>query len=110
MSFGGINAPCDTPVQPVRSHPRSAKSVSGSETDRAKRLPPDVPETLTLSISRRPVAIKALSPRYLADDHYQRRLRQKARATATLSHPAIATVYALEEFDRTLYLVCDYVP
>jgi serine/threonine-protein kinase len=45
----------------------------------------------------------------LADDHYRRRLRQEARAAATLSHPAIATVYALEEFDGALYLVCEYV-
>jgi serine/threonine protein kinase len=58
----------------------------------------------------RPVAIKALSPRYLSDDHCRRRLRQEARAAATLSHPAIATVYALEEFDGALYLVCEYVP
>ncbi len=57
----------------------------------------------------RPVAIKALPPRYLADDHYRRRLRQEARAAATLSHPAIATVYTLEEFDGALYLVCEYV-
>jgi hypothetical protein len=59
---------------------------------------------------RRPVAIKALSPRYLEDEHRRRRLRREAQAAATLSHPGIATVYALEEFDGALYLVCEYVP
>lgn len=58
----------------------------------------------------RRVAIKALSSRSLGDDHTRRRIQQEARAAARLSHPAIATVYALEEFDGALYLVCEYVP
>lgn len=57
----------------------------------------------------RPVAIKALSPLYLTDDHARHRLRREAQAAAALTHPAIATVYALEEFDGAPYLVCEYV-
>ena len=37
-------------------------------------------------------------------------MRQEARAAAALSHPGIATVYALEEIDDQLYLACEYVP
>jgi len=38
------------------------------------------------------------------------RLRHEARAAAALSHPGIATVYALEEIDDELYLASEYVP
>ena len=38
------------------------------------------------------------------------RLRFEARAAAGLSHPNIATVYALEELDGELCIVGDYVP
>jgi len=57
----------------------------------------------------RSVAVKALSPLYLTDDHARQRLQREAQAAAALTHPAIATVYALEEFDGAPYLVCEYV-
>jgi len=38
------------------------------------------------------------------------RLRREALAAAALSHPGIATVFALEEFDGRLCLVQEYVP
>ena len=58
---------------------------------------------------QRPVAIKALPPAYTRDTRLRARLRREARAAAALVHPGIATVFALEEFDDDLYLVCEYV-
>ena len=59
---------------------------------------------------RRPVAIKALPPAFTHDRQLRERLRREAMAAAALSHPGIATVFALEEFDDQLYLVCEHVP
>lgn len=58
----------------------------------------------------RPVAIKALPPAYSGDAVLRARLRREATSAAALSHPGIATVYALEELERQLYLVYEYVP
>ena len=57
----------------------------------------------------RSVAVKALAREFTRDDQRRRRLRREARAAAALSHPGIATVYALEEFDDNLYIVSEYV-
>jgi len=57
----------------------------------------------------RQVAIKALAPRHTSDPQHRERLRREARIAATLSHPAIATVYALEEHAGNLYIICEYV-
>ena len=59
-------------------------------------------------LSRR-VALKAIAPGFQADSGRRERLRQEARAAAALSHPGIATVYAIEEIDDELYLACEYV-
>ena len=58
---------------------------------------------------RRPVAIKALPSDFTHDERSRERLRREAMAAASLSHPNIATVFALEEFDGLLYLVGEYV-
>ena len=60
-------------------------------------------------LSRR-VALKALAPGLSRDPGRRERLRQEARAAAALSHPGIATIYALEEIDDALYLACEFVP
>lgn len=60
-------------------------------------------------LSRR-VALKALAPALVEDPARRERLRLEARTAASLSHPGIATVYALEEIDRQLFLACEYVP
>jgi serine/threonine protein kinase len=57
----------------------------------------------------RPVAIKALSGQYLKDPQQRERLRREARAAARLSHPGIATVYALEEAGNDIFIVSEYV-
>lgn len=59
---------------------------------------------------RRPVAIKALSPAFTHDGRMRARLRREAMAAAALSHPGVATVFALEEFEEQLYLVQEFVP
>ena len=57
----------------------------------------------------RPVALKALTPEFTRDPIRRERLRLEARAAAKLSHPAIATVFALEEIDGELYIVSELV-
>jgi serine/threonine protein kinase len=58
----------------------------------------------------RTVAVKALNPQFSQSLDLRERLRHEARTAAALSHPGIATVYALEEINGELYLVCEYVP
>ena len=57
----------------------------------------------------RPVAIKALPPEFIHDDRFRARLKREAMAAAALSHPGIATIFTLEEFDGHLYLIREYV-
>jgi eukaryotic-like serine/threonine-protein kinase len=57
----------------------------------------------------RQVAIKMLAPKYTRDAQQRERLRREARAVASLSHPGIATVYSLEEYGDSLYMVSEYV-
>ena len=56
----------------------------------------------------RRVAIKALASHLVRDRRSRERLRREAKAAAALSHPGIATVFALEEFDDHLYIVYEY--
>jgi hypothetical protein len=58
---------------------------------------------------RRSVALKALTPEYTRDPLRRERLTREARAAAALSHPAIATVFALEDIDGELYIVSELV-
>jgi hypothetical protein len=57
----------------------------------------------------RQVALKALTPEFTGDPARRERLRREARAAASLTHPAIATVYALEELEGHLYIVSELV-
>lgn len=60
-------------------------------------------------LSRR-VALKAVAPGLGRDPVHVERLWREARAAAALSHPGIATVYAVEEIAGELYLACEFVP
>jgi hypothetical protein len=57
----------------------------------------------------RSVAVKALTPEYIRDPMRRERLTREARAAASLSHPAIATIFALEEIDGELYIISELV-
>ncbi len=57
----------------------------------------------------RQVALKVLPPDWSDDPHRRARLRLEARAAATLSHPGIATVYALDDIDGHLCIVGEYI-
>jgi serine/threonine protein kinase len=57
----------------------------------------------------RTVALKALAPHLLRDPAQRERLRREARSAASLTHPGICTVYALEEIDGDLYIATEFV-
>jgi serine/threonine protein kinase len=57
----------------------------------------------------RPVALKALPPEFARDPRRRERLTREARAAAALSHPAIATIFALEEIEGHLYIASELV-
>ena len=58
---------------------------------------------------RRTVALKALPSEYTRDPARRERLKREAIAAAALSHPSVATVFALEEIDGDLYIVSELV-
>ncbi len=58
---------------------------------------------------RRTVAFKALPAEYTRDPLRRERLTREARAAAALLHPAIATIFALEEIDGELYITSELV-
>jgi tRNA A-37 threonylcarbamoyl transferase component Bud32 len=57
----------------------------------------------------RKVALKSLPPHLFRDERMRARLRKEAVAAGALSHPSIATIYALEEIDDQLYIAAEYV-
>src|SRR5262245_15346999 len=57
----------------------------------------------------RRVALKSLPASVSTSPEMRQRLRREARAAATISHPGVAVVYALEEFDDHLFIASEYV-
>ena len=55
------------------------------------------------------VAIKVLPNALRQDPERLARLRREAQAAASLKHPDIATIHALEEADDVLFIVMEYV-
>jgi eukaryotic-like serine/threonine-protein kinase len=58
----------------------------------------------------RNVAIKAIPAEYASDPVRLGRLEREARALASLSHPAIATVFGLEDHGGSRYIIMEFVP
>ena len=57
----------------------------------------------------RRVALKSLPASVASSPELRQRLRREARAAATISHPGVAVVYALEEIDDHLFIASEYV-
>jgi serine/threonine-protein kinase len=58
----------------------------------------------------RTVAIKVLHPKYVADEHVQKRFLQEAQAASQLSHPNTITIYDFGQTGEDLYfIVMEYV-
>lgn len=58
---------------------------------------------------KRKVALKFLPRHISADPTERQRFRLEAQAVASLSHPNIAQVYAIEELDDALFIVMEYI-
>ena len=57
----------------------------------------------------RPVAMKVMSPQFVADPTFSARFLREARLCARLSHPNIIPVYDVGEHDGAHYLAMEYV-
>src|SRR5258705_9748128 len=57
----------------------------------------------------RRVALRALPPVHAADAALRERLRREAPGAATIGHPAVAPVYALEEIDGRLFIASEFI-
>lgn len=57
----------------------------------------------------RSVAVKLLKPELTANPDRLRRFFQEARSAAAVTHPAIAQIYDVGEFDATTFIVMEYV-
>lgn len=57
----------------------------------------------------RMVALKALPPSLVDDPSQRERLRREARAAASLTHPGICTIYALEELGADVFIAAEYI-
>jgi predicted Ser/Thr protein kinase len=55
------------------------------------------------------VALKSLPSALSMQPDLRQRLRREARAAATISHPSVAIVYALEEVNDHLFIASEYV-
>jgi serine/threonine protein kinase/Flp pilus assembly protein TadD len=58
---------------------------------------------------RRVVALKVLAPAALGDEARERRLLREARAAATVSHPAIATIYEVGTDAGIVFIAMEHV-
>ncbi len=57
----------------------------------------------------RPVAIKAISAQFTNDEVKLARFEREAKLLASLNHPRIGAIYALEEYQGARYLVLELI-
>src|SRR4051812_17271873 len=57
----------------------------------------------------RTVAVKLLRAEIAGDEEWKARFLREARTAARLSHPNIATIYAIDQADERLYIAMEYV-
>src|SRR3954468_1488919 len=57
----------------------------------------------------RTVAVKLLRAEIAGDEEWKARFLREARTAARLSHPNIATIYAIDQADDRLYIAMEYV-
>jgi serine/threonine protein kinase/tetratricopeptide (TPR) repeat protein len=57
----------------------------------------------------RKVAIKFLPHHISGNSDERKRFEIEAKAAASLNHPNIATIYAIEEYDNELFIVMEYI-
>jgi serine/threonine-protein kinase len=55
------------------------------------------------------VAIKFLPRQIAANSEERERFRVEAKAAASLNHPNIATIHAIEEYDGEMFIVMEYI-
>jgi serine/threonine protein kinase len=58
---------------------------------------------------QRPVALKILKPELVADPGRKSRFIIEAQAAAAVSHPAIASIYDIDEADGTMFIAMEYI-
>jgi serine/threonine protein kinase/Flp pilus assembly protein TadD len=58
---------------------------------------------------RRRVALKTLAPDYVHDRGALARFETEARAASALSHPNIATIYEIDQFENIHFIACEFV-
>ena len=57
----------------------------------------------------RPVAIKILPEQFTTSKTHLRRFEQEARATSSLNHPNILTIYEIGQFESTYFIAAEFV-
>ncbi len=58
---------------------------------------------------RRPVALKVMAPQLSVDGEFLQRFEREARLSASLSHPAIVTVYDVGEEEGQHYIAMEFI-
>jgi serine/threonine protein kinase len=58
---------------------------------------------------QRPVALKILPQEFTANDERRRRFLQEARAAASITHPAIAQIYDVDEVDGITFMAMELI-
>src|SRR5436309_1928731 len=57
----------------------------------------------------RRVALKILPEKFTASKSHLRRFEQEARATSSLNHPNILTIYEIGQFESTYFIAAEFV-